>query len=186
MRCHILPFAEEGAKIRLMFMDEAGFGRINDLSACWAKMGTRPVVSSLRVREYMQVYGAVDPVEGGSSFIIAPKCNTDWTNEFLNVLSINFKDDYILLASDNASWHKSKDLKIPDNIRMFYIPPRTPEMNPIEQLWREIRKDGFKNVFFKTLDMVVEKLCDVLSTLSKETVKSVTGRDWINGCFYLE
>jgi putative transposase len=59
------------------------------------------------------------------------------------------KNDYTLFCGGNVSWHKSKDLKIPDNIRRFYIPPRTPEMNPIEQLWQEIRKNGFKNVFFK-------------------------------------
>jgi putative transposase len=81
----------------------------------------------------------------------------------LTTLSEAFKNDYTLLCDGNASWHKSKDLKIPDNIRRFCIPPRTPEMNPIEQLRREIRKNGFKNVFHKSLDLVVEKLCDILS-----------------------
>ncbi|GHT59917.1 hypothetical protein FACS18945_6100 [Bacteroidia bacterium] len=109
----------------------------------------------------MQVYGAVDPHSGDDCFIIAPKCSTAWTNEFLSVLSKEFEKDYILLCADNAPWHKSAALIVPDNIRLFYIPPYTPEMNPIEQIWKEIRKCGFKNTLFKTLGDVVDKLCCV-------------------------
>jgi putative transposase len=183
MDSHVLPFIEDCGKIRIMFMDEAGFGRINDLAACWAKAGTRPIVASLRVREYMYVYGAVDPCDGKSAFIIAPKCNTDWTNEFLNVVSKMFANDYILMCADNASWHKSKALKLPDNIYPFYLPPRTPEMNPIEQLWKEIRKNDFKNTFFKTLDKVVDQLCVSLNSLTEETIMSVTGQKWVLSMF---
>ena len=88
-------------------------------------------------------------------------------------------DNYILLATDRATWHKSKTLKIPDNIELFYIPPYTPEMNPIEQIWKEIRKRGFRNELFQTLDKVVDRLCDTICSLTKETVKSITGREWI-------
>ncbi len=53
-----------------------------------------------------------------------------------------------LLVMDNAIWHKSSTLKIPTNIGFAFIPPYTPEMNPIEQVWKEIRKRGFKNKAF--------------------------------------
>ncbi len=49
---------------------------------------------------------------------------------------------------DNAIWHKSSTLKIPTNIGFAFILPYTPEMNPIEQVWKEIRKRGFKNKAF--------------------------------------
>ena len=52
-------------------------------------------------------------------------------------------------------------------------------MNPIEQIWKEIRKRGFKNEVFQTLQKVVDRLCDTICSLSKETIKSITGRDWI-------
>jgi hypothetical protein len=67
----------------------------------------------------------------------------------LTTLSEAFKNDYTLLCGDNASWHKSKDLKIPDNIRMFYIPPRTPEMNPIEHCGKKYAKIDSKMFFTK-------------------------------------
>ena len=89
----------------------------------------------------------------------------------------------ILLVLDNAAWHKSKSLAIPDNIYLFYLPPRTPEMNPIEQIWKEIRKRGFKNTLFKSLDAVVDRLCDTCNSLTNECVKSITGRTWIRAMF---
>ena len=183
MTAHILPFADEGAKIRVMFMDEAGFGRINDPASCWAPMGIRPIVPYQMVREYVQIYGAVDPYYGDDFFLIMPKCNTEMTNIFLEGLSKEFYNDYILLGVDRARWHNSHTLVIPDNIRLFYIPPRTPEMNPIEQIWKEIRKIGFKNKLFKSIAEVTNKLCEVISSLSSQLIKSITGRDWILSMF---
>jgi putative transposase len=104
-------------------------------------------------------------------------------NIFLDGLSKQYCDDTIILVCDGASWHKSKKLIIPINIQLFFLPPATPEMNPIEQIWKEIRKLGFKNEIFKTLDKVVERLCETICSLTKETVKSITGRDWILSLF---
>ena len=69
------------------------------------------------------------------------------------------------------------------NIELVFIPPYTPEMNPIEQIWKEIRKRGFKNEVFQTLQKVVDRLCDTICSLSNETIKSITARDWILFCF---
>ena len=178
MKSHILPFAEPDAEIRLMFGDEAAFGRISEPARCWAPSGIRPVVPCQMVREYMQVYGAVDPISGDSCSIVAPKCNTNGMNVFLEVLSKEFSNDYILFCLDNAAWHKSKTLKIPQNIRLFYLPPRTPEMNPIEQVWPEVRHD-FKNKLFNSLTDVMDQLCLTLNSLTKQMIKSITARDWI-------
>jgi len=98
-------------------------------------------------------------------------------------LSRAYPDDLILLIMDKASWHRSKKLIIPDNIRILHIPPYTPEMNPIEQIWKEIRKLGFRNELFKTLDKVVDRLCDTINCMSNDLVKSITGRDWILSMF---
>lgn len=130
----------------------------------------------------MQAFGAVDPIAGDRHFIIAPKCNTGWMNAFLETLSKRFENDYILLVQDNAPWHKSKTLIIPENIVPFYLPPRTPEMNPIEQVWPGVRLD-FKNRLFKTLSDVVDQLCISLNSLSNEAVKNITNRNWICNMF---
>ena len=65
---------------------------------------------------------------------------------------------------------------LPENIVFFHIPPYTPEMNPIEQIWKEIRKRGFRNEIFATLENVVDRLCDTICTLPNQAISSITGR----------
>ena len=77
-----------------------------------------------------------------------PYCNTDCMNVFLQRLSESYPEDIIVLVYDGVAWHISNALIIPDNIRLVFIPPYTPEMNPIEQIRSEIRTRGFKNEFF--------------------------------------
>ena len=104
-------------------------------------------------------------------------------NEFLRELSSAYPDDYIILVMDNAVWHKSQTLVIPENIEFTFIPPYTPEMNPIEQVWAEIRKRGFKNKVFKTLEDVVDRLQEVIQGLHWSELKTIVHRDWISAIF---
>ena len=162
-----------------MFQDEAGFGRINKPKYCWCEKGFRPAVPCHHIREYRYVYGAVEPKTGESSFLICPSCNTECMNLFLQNLSKDFAEDFILLVCDGARWHDSKNLIIPSNIQLLHIPPYTPEMNPIEQIWEELREKGFRNEVFSSLNQVVDRLCQTITALTKETISSITGRDWI-------
>ena len=120
---------------------------------------------------------------GESFFLVMPYCNTVWMNVYMEHLSKAFPNDLLLLVMDKASWHRSQGLIIPENVRILHIPPYTPEMNPIEQIWKELRKVGFRNEFFKTLDKVVDRLCDTINSLTTDTIKSITGRDWIVSMF---
>lgn len=166
-------------KVRLMFQDEAGFGRINKPKSCWCKKKCRPRVPCHHIREYRYAYGAVEPKTGDSFFLIMPYCNTNCMNVFLQELSNAYPDEIILLICDGARWHTSKGLQIPANIRIAHIPPYTPEMNPIEQIWKEIRKRGFKNEVFQTLKKVVDRLCEVIRHLPASVIQSITCRQWI-------
>lgn len=166
-------------KVRLMFEDEAGFGRINKPKYCWCKKGIRPTVPCHHIREYRYLYGAVEPKTGENFFLVMPNCNTDNMNVFIDKLSEEYKDDIIILVCDGASWHKSKGLNIPENIVIMHIPAYTPEMNPIEQIWKQIRSMGFKNEIFKSLRDVMERLCKTVNELTNDIVKSITLRDWI-------
>lgn len=172
------PF-HNGGKVRLMFQDEAGFGRINKPKYCWCEKGIRPEAPCHHIREYRYVYGAVEPKTGDDFFLICPKCNTACMNVFLEGLSKQYPDDTIVLICDGASWHSSDALVIPDNIKILYLPPYTPELNPIEQIWEELREKGFHNECFNSLDDVIDRLCLTIKNLTKSTIKSITGRDWI-------
>ena len=169
--------------VRVMFQDEAGFGRINKPKRCWCRKGKRPSTPCHHIREYRYAYGAVEPSTGEGFFLVMPYCNTVCMNVFLKKLSQEYPNDRILLICDGARWHKSQGLEIPDNIHIDFIPPYTPEMNPIEQIWKELRARGFKNEIFASLDAVVKRLCQVIRDLSADVIRSITARKWILSMF---
>lgn len=75
---------------------------------------------------------------------------------FLETVSKTYPNDYILLVADNVAWHKYKALKVPENIKIFYFLPYTSELNPIEEIWDELREKFFENDLFKTLAKVTD------------------------------
>ena len=189
----------KGAK--LMFADQAGFGRISDPASCWAPPRYRPSVPCQIVRQYKTIYGAVCPEDGDAFYLVMQGSNKDNMSIFLKSLSQKYPDFIILLVLDNASWHMTQQenskrrsksntpstvfktderLFIPDNIRIAYLPPRTPELNPIEVIWRVIRARGFKNILFDTIADVVANFLDVVSHMSNADVISITRWSWID------
>ncbi len=166
-----------------MFQDEAGFGRINKPKRCWCSKRVRASVPCHHIREYRYAFGAVEPITGNHFFLVMPRCDTECMNKFLEELEKEYPNDRILLVCDGASWHRSKGLRIPESITLLNIPPYTPEMNPIEQIWKQLRSMGFRNEVFKTLEHVVNRLCDTLCKLTNDMVKSITLRQWIFDAF---
>lgn len=173
LKCH--------AKVRLMFQDEASFGRINKPKRCWCVAGIRPVIPCHHVREYTYAYGAVSPLDGEIVSLVLPYANTACMNIFLDEAASRYSDEYILMVMDNAAWHKSKTLVLPGNIEIFPLPAYTPELNPIEMIWDDIREKGFRNELFQTLQAVGLRLCDVLLALeaAPSRVSSITYWPWI-------
>lgn len=102
---------------------------------------------------------------------------------FLNQLRSAFPDDVIVLICNGAAWHKSAALKVPEGISILHIPPYAPEINPIEQIWRELRTQGFRNEVFTTLENVVNRLCETINHLSRYTIMSITQRKRIMDAF---
>ena len=174
---------ESEGRVRLMFEDEAGFGRINRPKRCWCGKGTRPAVPCHHIREYRYAFGAVEPRTGEHFFWVMPRCDTICMNYFLADMSKTYPKDDILLVCDGAAWHKSKGLIVPENIKLLHIPPYTPEMNPIEQIWKQIRAMGFRNEVFGTLERVIDRLCETICRLPPEIVRSITCRQWIDDAF---
>ena len=93
--------------------------------------------------------------------MIAPHCNTDAMGCFLSQLSAQYTDYRIVLLPDKAGWHVSKNLHLPENISLLHLPPYCPELNPVELLWREIRRKHFHNKIFNSLDQVEDTLSAV-------------------------
>jgi transposase len=173
--------ARRGRRLRIMFADEARFGRINRPRPCWAPTGTRPEVASQLIREYIYLYGAVSPKDGTCIYLIMPTSNTACFQAFLNVLARKFARQDILLVLDGAPNHRCGDLALPDNIALLFLPPYSPELNPKENLWDEIREKIFKNYALKSIDAVRAKLKQAILYVERnpKTVKSITSFPYI-------
>ena len=167
--------------MRIMFADEARFGRINRPRPCWAPIGVRPEVASQLIREYIYLYGAVCPQDGSCVYLIMPTSNTACFQSFLNVLSRRFARQDILLVLDGAPNHRCRDLMLPDNIALLFLPPYAPELNPKENLWDEIREKIFRNYALKSIDAVRRKLEEAILYIERnpKLVKSITSFPYI-------
>jgi len=167
--------------LRVMFQDEAGFGRINKPKRCWCPKGCRPAVPCQHIREYTYAYAAASPHDGEMVSLILPKTNAMCMSIFLKEVSSRFPDEQILMIMDKAAWHTAGTLQVPDNIEIFPLLPYSPELNPIENIWDEVREKGFNNEVFNSLVLVENRLCDTLFDLENDMnrVKSITGWPWI-------
>jgi len=85
---------------------------------------------------------------------------------------------------DGAGWHRANDLAVPENMRLEALPPYSPQLNPVEHIWDEIREKWFANEVFNSLDAVEDRLVEALLALEndQELVASTTGCDWIINC----
>lgn len=164
-----------------MFQDEARFGRMVRIRRCWAPSPQRPVVDNGYEREFQYVYGAVSPLEGEFDWMIASAMNTEVMEGFLKQVSLAHPNDFIVMVVDGASSHVSKTLVIPENIRLHRLPPYSPELNPQEHLWDEIREKEFPNRVFSDMAGVVKTLKSGLPRLAadQKRVRSICAWPWI-------
>jgi transposase len=164
-----------------MFTDEARFGRMNRIRPCWAPLGVRPEVAAQLIREYIYLYGAVSPSDGTCIYLIMPTSNTASFQAFLDALARRFARQDILLVLDGAPNHRSGELAVPENITLLYLPPYSPELNPKENLWDEIREKIFKNYALKSMDAVRAKLRQAILYIDRnpKLVRSITSFPYI-------
>jgi len=172
----------KGAKLRILFEDEGRFGRISDHRRCWAPLPTRPIVGSQIVREYVYGFFAVSPFDGRCSALILPWSDNYTMSVFLKHTSEIFRKDFCVMFLDKASWHTTRQLKIPANIRLIPLPPHSPELNPVEHVWEYLRENFFGNKIFSSLDAVADSLFEGLRSLvlNAEVLKSLTNYHWLN------
>lgn len=164
-----------------MFQDEGRFGRISDPRRCWAPSPFRPDVPCQIVREYTYAFAAVSPQDGVLDSLMLPEVNTAMMSLFLAEVSQRHADEFILMFMDQAGWHKAKGLKIPANMRLMWLPPYSPQCNPAEHIWDEIREKWFENKVFDSMKAVEETLVDALASLEqdRQRVLGLSGFGWI-------
>jgi len=143
----------------------------------------RPHVPNQIVREYTYAYVAASPHDGAMDSLIMPEVSEKAMSIFLREVSDRHPDEFILMIMDGAGWHKAKALSVPRNVALIFLPPYSPELNPVEHIWDSIRENDFRNEVFNSIEAVENQLMLSLATLEKDpaSVASMTGFHWIVG-----
>ena len=143
--------------------------------------GSRPLAIHDQRTQSTYVFGAVCPEPGTGAALVLPACNTEAMQLHLNEVATKVTPGaHAILILDQAGWHGAKDLKAPSNITLLPLPPRSPELNPQENIWQFMRANWLSNRVFKSFDDIVDHCCYAWNTLVDQPWKimSITRRDW--------
>lgn len=132
-------------------------------------------------RQYTYVFGAVSPMDGQFDSLILPQVDTACMQLFLDEVAARHPEDNIVMVLDGAGWHTCNELAAPAHMRLLFLPPYSPELNPVEHLWDELREKHFHNRVFDSLDAVEEHLMHSLRAFEHDTerIAGITKWPWI-------
>ena len=152
----------------------------------WRKEATEPMPCVLSVMSGRILYGSVCPQTGATHGLLLPYADLEGMQLYLDDFSHSIPNYvFIVLICDQAGWHTSGKLQLPDCIQLLSLPPKSPELNPAELLWREIRQKHLGNRVFPDVD----SMCDEVSTVwrndieNPQSIASLCGFDWITDYF---
>jgi transposase len=164
-----------------MFEDEARFGRMREPRRAWVPPDVRPLVGTRIEREYSYAYAAVSPHDGALVSLVLPEVNAELMSLFLAEVARRYARTFIVLVLDGAGWHRAGDLVVPERMRLYPLPARSPELNPAEHLWEEIREKWLRNRLFVHQEAVERQVEKGLAALEGDPrhVASLAGFHWI-------
>ncbi len=137
---------QPGKRLCVYFQDEARFGQQGTTTNVWAQRGSRPTATRQTEYQYLWVLGAVCPETGYAEGLLSPNLNTTVVNVFLQLFSQSIgEDEHAVMVWDGAGFHTSRSLVVPPNITLVKLPPYSPELNPIENLWHYLKSHYWSN-----------------------------------------
>jgi hypothetical protein len=141
-----LPETAQGKPLEVWFQDEARVGQQGTLTRLWARKGTRPRAPKDCRYAWAYIFGAVCPARATGAALVMPHANTEAMNAHLAEISLHVTSGaHAILVLDGAGWHNSRSLVVPENITLLPLPPYSPELNPVENLWQYLRQNNLAN-----------------------------------------
>ena len=142
-------------------------GQKNKITRRWARRGTRPRAPRDQRTKSAYIFGAICPREGKGAGLVLPFCNTAAMALHLEEISRAVAPGaHAVVILDQAGWHTTAKLDLPDNITLLPLPSRSPELNPVENVWQFMRDNWLSNRIFKSYDDIVDHCCDAWNTSS--------------------
>ena len=169
--------------IEIWFQDEARIGQKNGLVYQWAKTGTRPRQPQDQRYANAYLFGAICPARDVGAAIVMPYADTFAMQAHLDEISRHVTSGSVAaLLLDKAAWHTTGKLVVPANIVLVHLPPKSPELNPTENIWQYLRQTWLSNRVFESYEDICEACCDAWNNLTAEAgrIASIGRRVWAN------
>jgi transposase len=168
-------------KVDIWLQDEARFGQQNTTTRLWAPKGTRPRAVKQQQFEYAYLFGSVCPSRGIGEAIVVPWVNKDAMSQHIKQISnATEKGRHAVVIMDGASWHAEDVASDFDNVSIIKLPPYSPELNAIEQVWSWMRQHHLANQAFKNYEEIVDKVCHAWNCFldNSQRVRKMCSRSW--------
>ncbi|MBG6206261.1 transposase [Labrenzia sp. EL_126] len=130
------------------------------------------------------IFGAICPQRGIGAGLVVPRCNTPMMQLHLDEIAAQVAPGaHALLMMDRAGGHMSGKLQVPDNITILPLPPKAPELNPVENIWQFMRENWLSNRIFKSYEQILAICCQAWNKLIDQpwTIMSIGNRKWAHG-----
>ena len=159
----------------------ARIGQKNKITRRWARRGTRPRAPHDQRTQWAYIFGAICPAQGKGAGLVMPWC--DMQAMAAHLIEISAAVDpgaHAVVIIDQAGWHMSPKLNIPDNITLLALPPRSPELNPMENAWQFMRDNWLSSSIFDSYDDILAHCCEAWNKLIDQPgrIMSIGMRDW--------
>ena len=164
---------EQSSSVRLFCQDESRFGILPVVQRRITTCGVKPVATVDYQYDWFYLYGAVEPRTGERLFLELPRLTAECFQIFIDEFSDTFANTLNIMVLDNGRFHHAKSLVMPDNVVLIFLPPYSPELNPIERLWQAIKLKLFTHTY-QTLEQMQQQLSDILSTFTKSAMAKIT------------
>jgi transposase len=164
--------------VRLWVEDETRIGLLPIHRRRITGKGVRPLISGEIKREYGYLFGLIEPLTGQDFMLELPNLDTPMMQVFLDEFRKEDKESLHVIVLDNASAHTTEKLQVGDNIVFIFLPACTPELNPRERFWKEL-KDWLSAYEPPTMKEVSELISQGLKSFTKQAISSITSFEYL-------
>ena len=177
-----LPASASGKTIEIWWQDEARVGQKGTHAYVWGLVGSRPAMVRDNRHDSAYLFGAICPDRSVGAPIIMPTANAEAMSEHLLEISTQVADNaHAVLLCDGAGWHQTGErLQVPDNITLLPLPPYSPELNPMENVWEYLRANKLCNRVWDNYEAIIDACKQAWSFLinDPDRIRSIGHRDW--------
>ncbi|MCE9603319.1 MAG: IS630 family transposase [Planctomycetia bacterium] len=182
-RLQTLSEAHPDKRLRVYFQDESRFGQQGTTTSVWARRGSRPTAIRQTEYQYLWVLGAVCAETGHAEGLLSPQLNTKIVNLFLEQFSRTLAaDEHAAMIWDGAGFHVSRALQVPANVTLIQLPPYSPELNPVENLWHYLKSHFWSNRAYADYEELEQAAVDAWqkAVVNADLMKSVCAAPYAN------